>query len=95
VEVSEGASAIRARWRALVCEMPLTHPNERFRSSSLFLCLLLYVPSIVSLPVGSNVEELRPPPPPLVTSAPTAGSKVPATYVAVIVGVISTLARPS
>ena len=29
------------------------------------------------------------------TSAPTAGSKVPATYVAVIVGVISTLARPS
>jgi hypothetical protein len=73
--------------------MPLTHPYERFRSSSLFLCLLLYVQSIVSLPVGSNVEELRPPP--LVTSALTAGSKVPATYVAVIVGVISTLARPS
>ena len=73
--------------------MPLTHPYERFRSSSLFLCLLIYVQSIVSLPVGSNVEELRPPP--LVTSAPTAGSKVPATYVAVIVGVISTLVRPS
>ena len=73
--------------------MPLMHPYERFGSSSVFVCLLLYVQSIVSLPVGPNVDELRPRP--LETSAPTAGSKVPATYVAVIVGVISTLARPS